>query len=259
MHATNVIGTDNVLQLALELRIPRTIHVSSTQAFGDTGPLMRDETFTRQSPCQTFYEQTKTEAHALARQFQERGLPVVIVCPGGVIGANDHSPFGYFLRLYMSGFMPPLNASPNTVKVLAAVEDIAAGIVLAAVKGRLGETYFLTGEPKSLREHFAFWAMAPGGFQVKVWLPARLMATLLWPLEPLQRMIGLPAFLSRETIQAASAHWHFSSQKAQHELGWTFRSAQEMWRSAIEGELELLSKRKRRDLISRLSPLDVDG
>ena len=43
MHAINVVGTDNVLSLAHELDIPRTIYVSTIQAFGETGSQPRDE------------------------------------------------------------------------------------------------------------------------------------------------------------------------------------------------------------------------
>ena len=99
MHAINVTGTDNVLRVAHELGIQRTVYVSTVQAFGETGPKPRDETFKRYAPCRTTYEQSKTDAHEIALQHQQRGLPLVIVCPHAVIGANDHSSWGYFSRL----------------------------------------------------------------------------------------------------------------------------------------------------------------
>ncbi len=63
MHAINVIGTDNVLSLALELGIPRSVYVSSTMYYGETGPEAEDETYQRQKPYNSYYEQTKAEAH----------------------------------------------------------------------------------------------------------------------------------------------------------------------------------------------------
>jgi nucleoside-diphosphate-sugar epimerase len=51
MHLLNVDGTENVLSLTHELKIPRTLHVSTVQAFGETGQKLREETFTRQVPC----------------------------------------------------------------------------------------------------------------------------------------------------------------------------------------------------------------
>lgn len=48
-----------------------------------------------------------------------------------------------------------------------------------------------------------------------------------------------------------------SISKARRELGWTYRSAEAMWFASIEGELELLSKRKGQNLVQRLNPLEI--
>jgi dihydroflavonol-4-reductase len=256
MEAINVRGTENVLGLAQELGVPRTVYVSTVQSFGDTGnATLRDESFVRQAPVRTTYERTKTEAHHIALQRQAQGMPLVIVCPNGVIGPNDHSIFGYFIRLYLAGLMPPMAWCPENRFSFVEVHDLAEGIALAGEKGRTGETYLLCGESKSLREHFAVWSQRPGGFRVRLWLPWWLMYLSLWPIEPLQRLAGLPAFLSRETVQAARTSLHFSSAKARRELGFNSRSAEAMWLGAIDGELELLHRRTTKDLVSRLNPL----
>ena len=259
MQAVNVHGTENVLGLALELGVLRALYVSTVQAFGETGSQMRDETFTRIAPCRTTYERTKTDAHAIARHYQQRGLPLIIACPNGVIGPNDHSAFGYFLRLYLNKLMPPLAWSPNAVFSLVEVSDLAKGITLAAEKARPGETYFFCGESKSFREHLDYWARRPGAFKVIMWLPPSLAGLSFWPLEPLQRSVGLPAFISRETVRGGATNFNFSSQKAKHELGWTHQTAHEMWFNTIDRELELLAKRRRRDLTSRLNPMEGDA
>jgi len=257
MRAINVTGTDNVLGLAHELGIPRTVYVSTVAAFGETGTQIRDETFTRQAPCRTTYEQSKMDAHEIALQHQQRGLPLIIVCPHAVIGANDHSSWGYFLRLYINHVMPPICWSPNAIHALVYRDDLAEGIALAAEKGRIGEVYFLSSEARSFREHLNYWTKRPGAFRPLIWLPAGLAALIFTPLEPLQRMLGLSAFISRETVLAASTNLYYSNEKAKRELGWTHRSAEAMWFATIDGELELLSRRKGQNLIQRLKPLDT--
>ena len=259
MTAANVNGVENVLSLAMELGIPRSIHVSTVQAFGDSGQQMQDESFERQSPCRTWYEKTKTEGHAIARRYQQQGLPVIIACPNGVIGANDHSVWGYFLRLYINKVMPPLVWSSNCIYTLVDVDDLVQGLVLAAEKGRDGETYLFTGEAKSFREHLSLFYLRPGGAKVWLYLPSGLMAASFWPMEPLQRIAGLPAFMSRETTWGARTNFNYSSEKAQKELGWTPMNAEQMWLKTIDGELELLAKRKKRDLVSRLNPVELDA
>lgn len=258
MHAINIAGTDNVLGLAHELSIPRTVYVSSVVAFGETGTDARDETFTRRAPCRTTYEQSKTDAHEIALRHQQLGLPLIIVCPHAVIGANDHSSWGYFLRLYINHIMPPIGWSPNAIHALVYRDDLAEGITLAAEAGRIGEMYFLSGEARTFREHLNYWTKKPGALRPLIWLPASLAALCFAPLEPLQRMLGLSAFISRETVVAAATNLYYSNEKAKREFGWTHRSAAAMWSATIDGELELLSKRRKvQNLIQRLKPLDT--
>ncbi len=257
MHDINVTGTDNVLGLAHELGIPRTVYVSTIQAFGETGLQPRDETFKRQAPCRTTYEQSKTDAHEIALQHQMNGLPLVIVCPHGVIGSNDHSTWGYFLRLYVNHIMPPTGWSPNAIHALVYIDDLVEGIAIVTEKGRIGETYFLSGEARSIRDHLNYWTKRPGAFKPLIWLPPGLAALCFTPLEPLQHMLGLPAFISRETVMGASTNMYYSNDKAKRELGWTHRSAEAMWIATIDGELGLLSKRKGQNLVQRLRPLDT--
>lgn len=255
MEAINVQGTENVLSLALALNIPNTVYVSTVWAFGFTGAQQRDETFVRNTPYQSEYERTKTEAHDIALGYQARGLPLIIVCPNGVIGPNDHSLFGYFLRLYLNNLMPPMAWSPDSLFSLVAVEDVAQGIVLAAVNGRSQQTYILAGDPLSTRQLFVIWAQRPGRFRVRFWLPARLVAFLFWLAQPWQRVLGLPAFMSKETVLASVGSLNYASTKAQQELGWTHQTPEEMWLKTIDQEIALLAKRQKRDLLSRLHPL----
>ncbi|MBN1536308.1 MAG: SDR family NAD(P)-dependent oxidoreductase [Anaerolineales bacterium] len=256
METTNVMGTDNVLAMAHELGIQRTLYVSTAAAFGDTGQQERDESFTRQAPCRTTYEKSKTEAHRIADRYKQDGLPLIIVCPNSVVGANDHSSWGYFLRLYINRIMPPMAWSPNTIHGCVFIEDLAEGIALAAEKGRLGETYLFSGECLPLRQHLSYWSQRPGAYKPHIWLPGSLAAVLFTPLEPAQRQLGLPAFISRETVVGSSTNWYFSSHKAKVELGWHHRSAEAMWLAAIDGELELLTKHRQQNLIQRLNPLE---
>ncbi len=256
-HTCNVTGTENVLGLALELGIPRTVHVSTVAVFGETGRQERDESFTRQAPCRNYYEQSKVEAHAIALQYRQRGLPLVIACPNQVVGVNDHSALIYYTRLYLNRALPPVAWSPDALWGTVYVDDAAEGIALAAEKGRLGEVYFLSGESRTCRENLDYWGRRPGGFLPRIWLRAKLAALLFAPLEPLQRRLGLPAFISREAVATSGGNWCYCSDKAKEELGWASRSAEAMWMATLDGEIELLAKRKGQNLIQRLKPFDV--
>jgi dihydroflavonol-4-reductase len=254
MQLVNVTGTDNTLGLAFELGVPRSIYVSTTLATGATGVDPCDERYARKVPCQTEYERTKTDAHNIALRIRERGLRLIIVCPNQVVGPNDHSVFGYLLRMYLLYLQPPLAWNPGTIQSQVHVKALAEGVTLIGEKGRIGENYLLCGEPITLRQLFQFWKAHPGGFAPKLWLPPALMKVMFAPLEPLFRLAGLPAIFSRETV-AATVHLNYSSAKAQRELGWSFPAAASMWPQIVERERQLLALRT--GLRAKLLPTEV--
>jgi dihydroflavonol-4-reductase len=256
MHDVNVSGTDHVLGEALDQGIRRTVYVSSTLYFGGTGMEVRDETYQRQQPHRSFYERTKAEAHEIALRYQQQGLPLVIVCPNGVVGPNDHSAYGYFLRLYLNGLLPPCAWGPDVIHSHVHVDDVAEGIALAVEKGRLGETYLLAGDPTRQRDLIQIWMTKPGRMKIRFYIPDWLAKLMFAPMEPLQRAVGLPAFISRETV-SASVYLNYSSAKAQRELGWVHRPARDMWLSIIDEELLLLATRRKRGLVTRLKPVET--
>ena len=115
MKKINIDGTRNTLGLAVELQIPKIIYTSSILAFGRTGDFVADETYVRQFPPLTWYEETKMKAHEFAVGLQKDGTPLVIVCPASVIGAGDHSGIGCLVRMYVRKCLPPILWTPMGV------------------------------------------------------------------------------------------------------------------------------------------------
>ena len=104
MQQVNVVGTDLVLGAALQAGVPRTVYVSSVAGLGCTGyapdpAVLKDETHSHDGRNVTPYSRTKADAHQVALAWRAKGLPMVIAMPGAVLGANDHSAFGYFMRM----------------------------------------------------------------------------------------------------------------------------------------------------------------
>jgi dihydroflavonol-4-reductase len=236
MKAINVDGAKNVLGLAVELGIPRIVHISSIVAIGPTGPTMVDENHQRQQPPLTLYDATKTEAHEIARQLQSQGAPVIIASLGAAVGPGDHSTMGYYARLYVRGLCMPVLATGSRGTVH--VEDCAEGIALAAEKGRVGENYIISGEVISLKEMYEVWKKTPGGPKFMFYLPRRLGEVICAMIEPVQRLAGLPNVFSKEVFTAGSVHLNYSGAKAERELGARFRDARQAWHDTLEAERE---------------------
>ena len=248
MQEVNVQGTNHVLGAAVQAGVPRTVYVSTVWALGGSSPAgqpaqLRDEKTEHSGVYQSPYERSKAEAHQVALDWRENGLPLIICMPNGVVGANDHSIFGYFLRLYLLRKMPPIAWGPNAMYSLVDVNSLAEGLCLAAEKAPIGEDYLFCGEPISLRGLFELWSRYPGGLVPRLWLPRWFMRPQMALLEPIQRWLGLPAFLSRETVDITRVHLNYSAAKAKRELGWKHPDIDTMWDAIVHAEQALMATR----------------
>ena len=153
MQAANVTATERLLDAAVAAAVPRIVHVSTINAFGDTGYRVVDETFERPRPYRyvSFYDETKHRAQLLAEERVAAGAPVLVAMPGGVYGPGDHSSLGGVLRDAAAGRLRALTFGDLGIN-MAHVDDIAAGIVLVGGRGRVGERYVLGGEITTLAE-----------------------------------------------------------------------------------------------------------
>jgi len=249
MQQVNVRGTDHVLGAALEAGIARTVYVSTVWGLGASGyppepAWPKDESQRHDRNYLTRYEHSKAEAHQVALAWRTKGLPLVIAMPNAVVGANDHAVFGYFLRLYMLGAMPPAAWGGDTVISMVHVDALAEGLCVAAERANIGEDYLFCGEPISIRALFEHWGRYKGGMVRRVWLPRWLMRWPMALLEPLQRALGLPAFLSRDTVDATKAHLNYSSAKARRDLDWKHPGIEEMWELIVREERDLIAQRR---------------
>lgn len=240
MRIVNVDGVENVLSRAAEAGVSRVVHVSSTTALGDTSGAIVDESFVRQSPPASWYEATKAEGHGLALRHQAAGEPVVIAAPAQVVGPGDSSPFGIMARLFLRGRMPPLGWGPEGAFSFAHVDDVAEGLWAIGERGRPGETYFLAGNPMTVRELMNLWGNVEGRRPVRLWLPRPLALAQGALLSPLLRASGRPAFLSPEVVRSGYVSFRYTSRKAVGELGVQLRPAEQAWADTLRAESDTI-------------------
>jgi nucleoside-diphosphate-sugar epimerase len=249
MQQVNVNGTDQVLGAALHAGAPRTVYVSSVVALGASSyapepATVKDETHRPDGRYLTPYNRSKAEAHQVALAWRAKGLPLVIAMPNAVVGANDHSIFGSFLRMHLAGIMSPIAFGGDAMLTFVDVHALAEGLCLAAERAPIGEDYIFSGEPLTIGAMFELFERYPGGMKVRLQLPRWFMRPQMMLVEPLQRAVGLPAALSRDTVDQSRGHFNYSSAKAQRELGWTHPGVDEMWDRIIRHERELMADRR---------------
>jgi nucleoside-diphosphate-sugar epimerase len=236
MRDANVGGTERVLSAALEEKIPKVVYVSTVGVFGNTNGRVVDESY--EHPADSFtscYEETKWEAHQVAKRLIGEGLPCVIVQPGGVYGPGDTSSIGQLLNQFLAGKMP-LMPFPELGICLTHVEDVAAGILLALDKGTTGETYVLSGPATTAREAIETVGKLTGRKAPKHAIPVPLMKAMI-PIGPLVgKAMGQPPNL-RELIASADGVTFWATyEKAERELGYHPRGLEEGMRATLEAE-----------------------
>ncbi len=225
----NVEGTRNVLELATELGIPRTVYTSTLAVFGDTHGVLVDESYKMtvndaKRDFITEYDRTKWMAHyEVALPLIERGAPIIIVMPGVVYGPGDRSLVGQLMEAWYRGFFPVF-PGPETIFTYAHIEDIVEGHLLAAEKGKPGESYILAGPAMSFKEIARLWARLAGKPEPLAYLPARF----LHPWEPPARFLGdripgWPELFSADAVRIMGASYAARADKARAGLGWQTR------------------------------------
>jgi dihydroflavonol-4-reductase len=220
MRAVNVGGTENVLDVARELGIQRVVYTSSIARFGGQGMDRRatEESPFALGPTGDRYAQTKADAHEIAvRAAKEHD--VVIVAPCGPIGPGDVGPTPTG-RLLLSAIRYPVAVVASTVTTFADVRDMARGHVLAAGRGKRGETYLLGTEDLSV-EDVARMAMNAAGVQRPILRVPFGLASMAahgakaWA----DRVSRRPPLFTPEAIRIARLGLRADCSKAVRELG----------------------------------------
>jgi dihydroflavonol-4-reductase len=213
MYDVNVRGTENVLDAAAD--VPRVVHVSTVNVFGNTHGEVVDETYVR-SPGHwlSAYDRTKYLAHLAAAKREN----VVIAQPGAIYGPGDHSELGAQLDQARRGkllFKALADVGVNAVHI----DDAADGILLVHDRGRLGESYVLGGEITRLGAMIDRVSPRP----VRLTIPTALLRLAI-PAGPLiGKVMGTGPNL-RELISASAGVTYWATDaKARRELGYNPR------------------------------------
>jgi len=234
MAAINVGGTLNVLRTAREVGVPKIVYTSSIAVFGDTHGHIADENFYQGPPFLTDYDRTKWRAHyEIAQPLIAEGAPIIIVQPGAVYGPGDHSLVGELMTWFYRGWLSVL-PGPETTLAYAHVEDIAEGHLLAADKGKAGESYILAGPALPLNEVMTVWREVTGKRGPLFNIPAKYLLPLAPIIGKIEALIPLPMLFCRDSIAILGATYAARADKARADLGWVARPIHAGMRETFE-------------------------
>lgn len=152
---TNVEGTANVLEAAVEKNVARFVYTSSTAVFGISLNEPLSENDPRIIGFNNDYDLSKCMAEKLVMDYAENGLHALIVNPSRVYGPGVETysnPFTRLLNALIKGKVVPFPKCPGVIANYSYVHDVVDGHVLAMKYGRPGERYILGGENISYKE-----------------------------------------------------------------------------------------------------------
>jgi dihydroflavonol-4-reductase len=235
MYRTNVEGSVNVVDAALAEGIMRMVYTSSVAVLG----IRRDripgdeETPVAIEDMIGHYKRSKFLAEQAVRvRAAETGMRVVIVNPSTPIGPGDikPTPTGRIIVDAATGKMP---AYVDTGLNVVHVDDVAHGHLLALRHGRDGERYILGGSDLSLREILTLVAKQLGRTPPRVRLPRWTVYPIALAAEVAARFTGVEPRATLDGLRMSAKYMYFSSAKAQRELQYTARPAEEAISDAI--------------------------
>ena len=145
----NVDGTRNVVEAALAKKVRRLIVTSSISAYGLVDGEITEETPSLAATSKVNYQKTKWQAQEIALAAIPRGLEVVILQPGAIMGPYDIGTWSRLFFMVRDGKLPGV---PPSMLTFTHVREVVAAHIAAADKGKNGAAYLLGGENKTMMD-----------------------------------------------------------------------------------------------------------
>lgn len=223
IHESNVQGTKNLLDAARRAGVARFVYTSTVATFavprpGAHGRLPDESTETSLHEMVGEYKRSKWLAEQEALRAAADGQPVVIVNPTTPVGPGDAkpTPTGRILVDFLNGRMP---AYVDTGLNFVPVEDAAAGHLLAAERGRVGQRYILGGENLSLKAMLQMLAAASGLPAPRVRLPLAVALAAGYLDAAFSGLLGREPRIPLDGVRMARHSMFVAADKARRELG----------------------------------------
>jgi dihydroflavonol-4-reductase len=221
LYDSNVEGTRRLIASAHRAGVERIVYTSTvaTIAVPRHGALPNEATQAGLDEMIGHYKRSKFLAEQVAVDAAKSGAPVVIVNPTAPVGPGDWkpTPTGRIILDFLRGKMP---AYVDTGLNVVAVEDVAAGHLLAAEKGRVGERYILGGRNMTLKEILDALSAITGRRAPRVKLPHVVALMAGYADEMYSRMAGREPQIPVEGVKMSRHKMFVESDKAARELGY---------------------------------------
>ena len=219
IYDSNVGGTKNLLAAAKRAGVERLIYTSTVATLAvDRPELPNESTQSRLDEMIGHYKRSKWLAEQEVLQAAKQGLPVVIAMPTTPVGPGDWkpTPTGKIILDFLNGKMP---GYVETGLNFVGVEECAAGPLLVAEKGQLGERYLLGGENLSLKQLLDSLAKLTGLPAPSLKIPHGVALGVAYCNTAFSRLFGREPQIPVEGVKIARHKMFVDCSRAQRDLG----------------------------------------
>lgn len=219
MYRVNVDGTRHVMRAAHRAGVERVVHTSSAAALGIPayGQAI-DETHTWNVPADRFpYGHSKHLAEQVVQAAVAEGLPAVIVNPTAVLGTRDVNLGSVTLILAVHRRQVPV-LLPGGLNAIGAA-DVAAGHLLAAARGRIGERYLLGVENLTTADFARLVGETIDAPVPRIMLPRRVIDAAAVLVNAAGRVSPWQLPVTGALIRMSAETFYYDARKARDELG----------------------------------------
>lgn len=242
IYDSNVGGTKNLLAAAKQAGVELLIYTSTVatiavdrqatsnaRADEDSSPAADARTKTHNDLPNEFtdakldemvghYKRSKWQAEAEVLAAAKSGLPAIVAMPTTPVGPWDWkpTPTGKIIVDFLNGKMP---GYVETGLNFVGVEDCAAGHLLVAERGKVGERYLLGAENLTLKELLDTLARITGLPAPKLKIPHGVALSVAYAETAFSRLLGREPQIPVEGVKIAQHLMFVDASRAQCELG----------------------------------------
>jgi len=219
IYDSNVGGTKNLLYAAKRAGVEQLIYTSTVATIAVDRPQHPNEfTDAKLEEMVGHYKRSKWMAEKEALGAAKSGLPVIVAMPTTPVGPWDWkpTPTGKIILDFLNGKMP---GYVKTGLNFVGVEECAAGHLLIAEKGRVGERYLLGGENLTLKQMLDTLAKITGLRAPILKIPHGLALGVAYANTAFARLVGREPGIPVEGVKIARHMMFVDCARAKRELG----------------------------------------
>jgi len=219
IYDSNVGGTKNLLDAAKRAGVEQFIYTSTVATIAvDRSELPNESTDSKLEEMVGHYKRSKWLAEREVLGAAKAGFPAIVAMPTTPVGPWDWkpTPTGKIILDFLNGKMP---GYVETGLNFVGVEECAAGHILVAEKGKVGERYLLGSENLTLKAVLDLLSKITGLPAPTIKIPHGVALSVAYAETAFSRLIGREPQIPVEGVKIAQHMMFVDCTLAPRELG----------------------------------------